>query len=207
MSTGLQVFSDLSSIGGPAYTGFNDGGFGGDVTPGDLVFSYEVTVSQDAVPGLMGLSATISDAQSRAGSAMMSLTVEAPPPVIGDANPAFWVTDGAVYDIVPVGSAIFIGGRFTQVGPCTGCGVPVDASSGTPAGPFPRVNGLIEAVVSDGSGGWYIGGQFTMVGSALRSNIARILPDGSVSSWNPGANGQIQALALDGPILYCGPSH
>ena len=48
---------------------------------------------------------------------------------------------GAVEDIVRVGSTIYIGGSFTEVGPCTGQGLPVSATTGEPIGPYPRVGG------------------------------------------------------------------
>jgi hypothetical protein len=36
------------------------------------------------------------------------------------------VTNGEVNAIVPAGDKIYIGGNFTQVGPYTGGGVPID---------------------------------------------------------------------------------
>ena len=44
-----------------------------------------------------------------------------------------WVTDGQVRSIVSEGSLIYIGGNFTQVGPATGGGVAIDASTGAGA--------------------------------------------------------------------------
>src|SRR5256885_3080520 len=74
-----------------------------------------------------------------------------------------WVTDGLVRAVVSDGSTIYIGGTFTQVGPATGCGFAIDASTGAAQLPYPRVAGAVNAVAPDGSGGWYLGGQFTGV--------------------------------------------
>ena len=82
--------------------------------------------------------------------------------------------------------------------------MPLSTTSAAPIHPFPRVDGTVKAVISDGSGGWYIGGTFISVGGLGRSNLAHILAGGSVSAWNPGTNGAVLALALDGGTLYAG---
>src|SRR5438445_10469522 len=41
-----------------------------------------------------------------------------------------WVTDGSVRSTVRDGSTIYIGGEFTRVGPNTGGGAAIDASTG-----------------------------------------------------------------------------
>src|SRR5438552_2884975 len=74
-----------------------------------------------------------------------------------------WVTNGRVAAIVSSGGITYIGGLFSQVGPRTGPGVGIDRSSGQSTG-LPEVSGgsaIVDAVVADGSGGWYIGGSFT----------------------------------------------
>src|SRR6266516_1094374 len=87
--------------------------------------------------------------------------------------------------VVRDGGTIYIGGEFTQVGPATGGGVPLDAASGALPPSFPKVLGAVYAVVSDGAGGWYIGGSFSGVGGFPRSNLAHVASDLSVSDWNP----------------------
>ncbi len=93
-----------------------------------------------------------------------------------------WLTNGLVNAIVPAGDKIYIGGRFTRVGPYTGCGVPVNASTGAPAATYPKVNGTVYAVCADGSGGWFIGGSFSLVGGVARRNLAHIISGGSVDA-------------------------
>lgn len=118
----------------------------------------------------------------------------------------FQITNGTVNATALVGGTLYLGGSFSAVGSTSGTGVPIDAASGAPVGGFPRVTGLINAVVSDGAGGWFIGGSFSSVGGLARANLARILSDNTVSPWNPGASGQVLALALDGTTLYAGGS-
>jgi len=115
-----------------------------------------------------------------------------------------WVTNGTVNAVVRDGNTLYIGGAFTLVGPVTGGGVPIDASSGAPESGFPKVEGYVSAVVPDGAGGWYIGGGFTAVGGIPRANIAHILADKSVSGWSPGANSEVSALAVSGGLVYAG---
>jgi trimeric autotransporter adhesin len=117
-----------------------------------------------------------------------------------------WVTNGSVNAIVRTGNTIYVGGNFTDVGPYTGGGVPLDVESGGPVYPFPKVSGHIYAAISDNSGGWYVGGLFSAVGGQPRSNLARILADGSVAAWNPDADGSVEALALSGGTVYAGGS-
>ncbi len=118
--------------------------------------------------------------------------------------PGAYVTDGEVNAIVIDGATTYIGGKFTRLGPATGGGVPLDASSGAAAA-YPQVNGIVYAVAADGSGGWYVGGRFTQVGNLPRHNIAHVLADGSVdASWNPNADGWVFALAVGNGKVFAG---
>ncbi|HEY6196500.1 MAG TPA: IPT/TIG domain-containing protein [Candidatus Eisenbacteria bacterium] len=119
-------------------------------------------------------------------------------------DPNLWVTNGNVAAVVRAGGKIYIGGGFSQVGPASGGGVPLDIASGALPPSFPKVLGSLSAVVSDGAGGWYIGGQFTTVGGFPRTNIAHLASDLSVSAWNPNANGEVLALAVGGSTVYAG---
>ena len=83
-------------------------------------------------------------------------------------NEDTWIANDTVNAIADNGTTIIIGGDFTYVGPYTGHGVPLDASSGSPKTPYPKVDGDVYAVVPDGSGGWYIGGAFARVGTFNR---------------------------------------
>jgi predicted extracellular nuclease len=76
-STDLAVACDLSAIGGSASQAFFDDNSNGDVTAGDNVFSFLATVPNATTTGAKSLSCTITDAQSRSGSASIALTVQA----------------------------------------------------------------------------------------------------------------------------------
>ena len=117
------------------------------------------------------------------------------------------VTNGAVNAVAPTAKAIYLGGSFTQVGPRTGPGVGIDSTTGKNEG-LPQVGGgyqEVDAVVRDGSGGFFIGGSFTRVGATARQNLAHILADGSVDpSFKPNPDGGVYALAVSGSTVYAG---
>jgi len=112
------------------------------------------------------------------------------------------VANGVVRAVVRSGNSVYFGGSFTTVGPPTGGGVPVSATTGVPVGYYPKVAGAVFAVVSDDAGGWYIGGSFDAVGRQPCSNLAHILADGSVGPWTGGTHGAVTALTLSGNKLY-----
>src|SRR5207253_2725231 len=109
--------------------------------------------------------------------------------------------------IASSGGITYIGGLFTQVGPRTGPGVGIDATSGQSTG-LPEVSGgsaVVEAVVPDGAGGWYVGGAFTRVGGLPRLNLAHIRADRVVDPrFHPDPNNEVAALAVSGSIVYAG---
>ncbi len=123
-------------------------------------------------------------------------------------NESAFVTNGGVSAMVTDGTTTYIGGTFSQVGPFVGCGVPIDETSGYPLAAYPKVvNGQINAVVPDGSGGWYIGGTFTQIGDTVRNRIAHINSDGALDAfWDPDSNGTVYALAVSGDTVYAGGS-
>jgi hypothetical protein len=120
-------------------------------------------------------------------------------------NSNTWVTDGAVYAIANMGPILYIGGGFTRIGPNTGYGASLSASTGRPMLPYSKVNGTVMVSVPDGSGGWYLGGYFTQVGDVARNNIAHILSNGTLdASWNPNADYSVWTLAVSGGTVYVG---
>ena len=78
-SSGITVTVDLSSIGGSSSQSLFDDGTNGDVTGGNNVFSFQTTVTAATIPGAKTLPVTISDAQSRASTTSIALTVQSPP--------------------------------------------------------------------------------------------------------------------------------
>ena len=127
------------------------------------------------------------------------------PALAQELDNSLWETNAAVHAVVQSGNTLYIGGSFSYVGPHTGSGVPLDATSGVPPGAYPEVaGGYVNAVLPDGAGGWYIGGTFTRVGGVTRNRLAHILADNSVSAWDPDANSSVSALVVSGGTLYAG---
>jgi predicted extracellular nuclease len=79
-NTITSVVANLSSIGGDAAQAFFDDGSHGDVTAGDLTYSFFATVAAATTEGGKSLPVTITDSLSRTGAANIALTVQAPPP-------------------------------------------------------------------------------------------------------------------------------
>src|SRR6185295_9404109 len=77
-STGLAVTGNLTLLGGASNQPFYDDGTHGDVTAGDLTFSFSAVAGGGL--GDRDVNATITDAQSRSGFASMKVTVTSPPP-------------------------------------------------------------------------------------------------------------------------------
>ena len=113
-------------------------------------------------------------------------------------------TNGTVHTVaMGADETVYLGGAFTEVGPVTGGGVPLDASTGM-VGTLPAVAGSVLAVVTDGSGGWFVGGKFSGVGGTPKSNLTHILGDGTVDSAWPSANDTVRALAVSDGVVYVG---
>ena len=141
-------------------------------------------------------------------------TVTPPPdPPAGPLRWPLWTDPGVVQAIaVADDGTVYVGGSFTRMGPMTGGGVPVDATTGALATRFAAVDGAVYAAAPDGSGGWYVGGDFLRVGGQPRRNLAHILPDGSLDpSWVadttvtttvPGGTDEVRALAFENGVLY-----
>ena len=131
-STGIAVAANLSAIGGSNNQTFFDNGSNGDVTAGDNTFSFNATVAGGTSGGPKSLPATITDAQSRSGSANISLTVLAPtnPSGTGSANPN---------SVLPGASTLLTVNATPGTNPTsTGLNVTADLSSigGSAAQPF-----------------------------------------------------------------------
>lgn len=113
-------------------------------------------------------------------------------------NENFWVANGNVEVAKQYGDKLFLGGQFTWIGPNKGHGVVFDVggSGGLESG-WPRVDGLINVVTPDESGGWYIGGAFTHVGGVARNYFAHIKSDKSLDSWDPNPDSYVYDIVID----------
>ncbi|MFN8847148.1 MAG: hypothetical protein ACK5W9_09880 [Bdellovibrionales bacterium] len=102
---------------------------------------------------------------------------------------------------------ILVGGLFTTVNVPRGGsrGFAMDMATAAVSPTFPKMNGTLSTVISDGSGGWFVGGDFTEIGGINRTGLVRLLSDYSIDlTFNfdftgpPGVN----SLVLDGTTLY-----
>jgi hypothetical protein len=147
-----------------------------------------------------------------AGAAPSAVASPATPPDDGA-----YVTDGPVHAVARAGGRTFVGGEFSRVGPRSGSGALLAAAGAWQRIPAEVGGGDVEAVVSDGAGGWYVGGTFTSVGGQPRQGLARVKADGTVDSeFNPSVldaqnrPAAVYALALgkagerDAGTLYVG---
>ncbi len=109
--------------------------------------------------------------------------------------------DGDIADAAVSGSTAFLAGSFTSAGRNVGGLMLSDAGSGAQVPPLPPVGGRVNAILPDGSGGWFIGGQWTQIGAQrVAGGLAHLLADGSLDpAFNaPRLNEEVAALALHG---------
>ena len=119
----------------------------------------------------------------------------------------YWVTDGSVYTTLATNGILYLGGDFRMIGPSGGGGVAVDRITGQVDKQFPRIDGGVNTVISDGRGGLYVAGFFRLVGDVARTNLVHLLPDKTVDpSFAPNPQGEIWSLALSENTLYVGGS-
>lgn len=125
VSTGLTVTGNLTAIGGSGTQQFFDNATNGDVTAGDNIFSYQATVTAGTTGGGKTLPISIADAELRAGSTNISLTVQAPanPSVTGAANPtavaqgaSVTLTATVIPGLVPNSTGIAVTGDLSAIG-------------------------------------------------------------------------------------------
>lgn len=113
-------------------------------------------------------------------------------------EPHWWMPNGSVNTVVkdPSQDVVYIGGTFSFVGKNVRFGTLLTTTNGLADFNFLNPNGTVNAVISDGVGGWYIGGAFTTIGGVTRNRLARINSDGTLNAWNPDANGTVFALEI-----------
>ena len=115
------------------------------------------------------------------------------------------VTDGEVRSAIVANGTLYIGGFFTAVGPHTGSGVALSASTAALIPGYPAINGYVSAVVPDGNNGWFVGGNFTQVGAFRRRNMVHLKSDGSVDpAFDPSPDIAVICLLLHNGRLFVG---
>ncbi|MEO8068267.1 MAG: hypothetical protein ABI599_11295 [Flavobacteriales bacterium] len=105
-------------------------------------------------------------------------------------------------------NTVYIGGDFNSVKPPFEIGRGADLSMATGAADirFKIPNDQVNAVVSDGNGGWFIAGIFVTVGDSSRTKLAHVGSDGNASAWNANLSFSttISCLLLKGDTLIVG---
>jgi hypothetical protein len=125
--------------------------------------------------------------------------------VAGSLTGAAIETNGTVNALASSSDRVYLAGSFTRAGAPTGSGADLSQGDGARNVAFARPNGIVNAVVSDGAGGWFIGGTFTRVGTLARNRVAHLLPSGAVDpAFDPNVNSDVQALVRSGTKLYAG---
>lgn len=117
-----------------------------------------------------------------------------------------WLFNSTVLTSTKVGNTLYVGGNFTTMSKFSGSLINISAGTANPLalGSWPKTNGAVNAIVSDGSGGYIIAGSFTQVGTSTRNRIAQINATGTVTSWDPNADGTINTIARVGTTIYVG---
>ncbi len=115
-----------------------------------------------------------------------------------------WVTNGYVYSQAVLGNTLYLGGLFNRIGPATGNFMPTDATTGVKTLPALNVDGAVNAIAGDGSGGFILGGAFKHYQGVARAGLARVDGSGNLLAWNPGVTGVVRSLAVGGGRVYVG---
>lgn len=116
-----------------------------------------------------------------------------------------WVPDdlGEVRALVRDGNTLYLGGTFSYLGPNTGTGGRIDATTGTVAQGAPFLEGNVLAAADDGDGGFYVGGNLTAVDGVVVQRLAHISSDGAFDrAFRPQLDGRVRALVRVGDIVY-----
>jgi hypothetical protein len=141
----------------------------------------------------------------RAAWALLLLLLPATPGRAQNLIPekGFYVTNNVVEALEVAGDNLYVGGRFTHIGPYTGPLAAISISTADTLPSFPEANDLIFGLEPDGAGGWFVGGDFTEIGGLPRSHVAHVLPDLTVDpDWVADADNRVYGFAVHGSSVY-----
>lgn len=111
--------------------------------------------------------------------------------------------NGNVNSIVVDANIAYLGGTFTSVGKESASAASVSATTGLFVSGELAINDTVNAVASDGSGGWYIAGNFTSVGGQTRNYLAYIDSNGDVgTTWNPDPDDIVSNIVVSGSDIF-----
>ena len=184
-----------------------------------VVGTVNASVVFDGVVYVTGDFTTLNEAGAAPVTRRILAAFDATSGALLDWNPVVVTTpgSGSALAVDPVNRYLYVGGNWTVfpsgVGPANNerlwrYTIPAGAGSTPVAAPTPMgvTNGVVNALVVDGSGNLYAGGSFTTVtGGPTRNRLAAWGADGTLSSWNPNlSSNQVLALHLLGDRLYVG---
>src|SRR5215217_3299758 len=94
--------------------------------------------------------------------------------------------NGTVFSILPEGSTIYFGGKFTKVGGASRENIAaVSSSSGALQSWHPTADGYVRTIKRGPNGNLFIGGHFNHVNGSQRWRIAELTTSGGLVSWAP----------------------
>jgi hypothetical protein len=113
--------------------------------------------------------------------------------------------EGAVFRLAAAGGKVYVQGEFSRFGPYTGHFAVVNRLTAKPQPTVAAVSGNVDAVASDGRGGWFVGGLFDHVGGVACENLAHLTADGRLDQrFCLDPDQEVLELALQGKTLYVG---
>ncbi|MGE0812351.1 MAG: hypothetical protein AB7O28_00590 [Vicinamibacterales bacterium] len=132
---------------------------------------------------------------------------------VQDNNRSAWAVTSQLFDVTRVDNTLYVAGvpqmgvaysddstePFLFVDPVTGAPTATVFTASVPR------DGSVNAMVSDGSGGWYVGGNFTRIGSGGGSGwsgLAHLTPPTVDMTFKPSVNGLVNGLWRQGSTLY-----
>ncbi|MCG9881389.1 MAG: hypothetical protein MH472_12385 [Bacteroidia bacterium] len=110
--------------------------------------------------------------------------------------------NGTVHCQKQVGSTLYIGGDFTSIDANTGSLAGLSLSNSASPLQLPYVNGTINTIVPDGTGGYLIGGSFSSVGGQYRQNFARINANMTVHPLNIRFSSTVNKIVVFNGMAY-----
>ena len=122
----------------------------------------------------------------------------------GNSDASRGLMNGSVLSIAFSANTIYTGAGFINVGPKLPFGVSLCTSIGLRDAGVPKPNLIVQALVSDGSGGRYLGGGLTAEGGVIHNRLAMINRNGSLHDWNPNAGGRARQQDICGGISSTG---
>lgn len=123
-------------------------------------------------------------------------------------------TNGAVTDVLTIGTTTYLAGSFTSVRPA---GAPagsrevrrsrlaaVDSTTGQLKAWAPVANGTVESLAAGPDGTIYLGGAFSTVNGSTRQHVAAVTPAGVLTGFRADTAGNVKAVAAAGTTVYLG---